>query len=77
MDMDIETVNDRVRLVELLDGAGDDRAVAILARLHMLPVPSKSVIALVGKPIARLARRHATAAVAERANALMNKWKAA
>ncbi|KAK7249255.1 hypothetical protein SO694_00046287 [Aureococcus anophagefferens] len=67
---------DRVKLVELIKAADADAAYvrAVLRRLAALPVPSKAVMQLVAKDIARLKKKHADGAVRDLAGALMRKW---
>ena len=69
----LEEMDDRVRLVDMLDGASDAACLAILQRLDALPVPIKDIIKLVAKKLARV-RKHETRAVADAASALIAKW---
>ena len=72
----LETIDDRVRLVDMLDGASDAACLAILQRLDALPVPIKDIIKLVAKKLARV-RKHDSKTVADAASALISKWCAA
>ena len=72
----LEEMDDRVKLVDLLDGASDGACLAVLNRLDALPVPIKDIIKLVAKKLARV-RKHETRAVADAASALISKWCAA
>ena len=69
----LEEMDDRVKLVDMLDGASDAACLAILQRLDALPVPIKDIIKLVAKKLARV-RKHETRAVADAASALIAKW---
>ena len=40
----LEEMDDRVRLVDMLDGASDGACLAVLNRLDALPVPIKSIL---------------------------------
>ena len=55
----LEEMDDRVKLVDMLDGASDAACLAILQRLDALPVPIKDIIKLVAKKLARV-RKHET-----------------
>ena len=72
----IDDMDDRVKLVDMLDGASDGACLAVLNRLDALPVPIKDIIKLVAKKLARV-RKHETRAVADAASALIQKWCAA
>ena len=72
----LEEMDDRVRLVDMLDGASDAACLAILQRLDALPVPIKDIIKLVAKKLARV-RKHESKVVADAASALISKWCAA
>ena len=69
----IDDMDDRVKLVDMLDGASDGACLAVLNRLDALPVPIKDIIKLVAKKLARV-RKHETRAVADAASALISKW---
>ena len=69
----LDEMDDRVKLVDMLDGASDAACLAVLHRLDALPVPIKSIIKLVAKKLARV-RKHETRAVADAASALIQKW---
>lgn len=69
----LEDVQDRVQLVDLLDGASDAACVAVLRRLDALPMPCRSVIELVAKKLARV-RKHETRAIADKSSQLIAKW---
>ena len=69
----LEEMDDRVKLVDMLDGASDAACLAVLHRLDALPVPIKDIIKLVAKKLARV-RKHETRAVADAASALIAKW---
>ena len=69
----LEEMDDRVKLVDMLDGASDGACLAVLNRLDTLPVPIKDIIKLVAKKLARV-RKHETRAVADAASALISKW---
>ena len=62
----LDEMDDRVKLVDMLDGASDAACLAVLHRLDALPVPIKSIIKLVAKKLARV-RKHETRAVADAA----------
>ena len=53
----LDETDDRVELVDMLDGASDAACLAVLHRLDALPVPIKSIIKLVAKKLARV-RKH-------------------
>ena len=69
----LDDMDDRVKLVDMLDGASDGACLAVLNRLDALPVPIKDIIKLVAKKLARV-RKHETRAVADAASALIAKW---
>ncbi|CAH0378601.1 unnamed protein product [Pelagomonas calceolata] len=71
--LQIDDMDDRVKLVDMLDGASDGACLAVLNRLDALPVPIKDIIKLVAKKLARV-RKHETRAVADAASALIAKW---
>ena len=73
---DLEKETDRVKLVDMLDGASDAASLAILQRLDALPVPIKDIIKLVAKKLTRV-RKHDSKTVADEASALISKWCAA
>ena len=72
----LETEDDRVKLVDMLDGASDAASLAVLHRLDALPVPIKDIIKLVAKKLARV-RKYDSKTVADAASALISKWCAA
>ena len=43
----LDEMDDRVKLVDMLDGASDGACLAVLNRLDALPVPIKDIIKLV------------------------------
>ena len=69
----LEEMDDRVKLVDMLDGASDAASLAVLHRLDALPVPIKDIIKLVAKKLARV-RKHDSKTVADAASALIAKW---
>tara|TARA_Y100000748_G_C15281508_1_gene404734 strand:+ start:67 stop:675 length:609 start_codon:yes stop_codon:yes gene_type:complete len=69
--------HDRVKLVDMLDGASDAACLAILQRLDALPVPIKDIIKLVAKKLTRVRNKHDSKTVADAASALISKWCAA
>ena len=72
----IDDMDDRVKLVDMLDGASDGACLAVLNRLDALPVPIKSILKLVAKKLAHV-RKHDSQTVADAASALIQKWCAA
>ena len=72
----LDEMDDRVKLVDMLDGASDAASLAILQRLDALPVPIKDILKLVAKKLARV-RKHDSKTVADAASALISKWCAA
>ena len=72
----LDEMDDRVKLVDMLDGASDAASLAILQRLDALPVPIKDILKLVAKKLARV-RKHDSKTVADAASALIAKWCAA
>ena len=75
--LSVETETDRVKLVDMLDGASDAASLAILQRLDALPVPTKDIIKLVALKLTRVRNKHDSKTVADAASALISNWKAA